>query len=585
MAIAAAGENPDTWKDGSNPSVVEYLEANTGSATTTNDYSRMILAIAAAGEDPTIFGGTNFLSLLQAEYTSNQIGDTSLLNDDFWGIMALVAAGDSSSATIIQDSVNFVLANQGADGGWSWGVGQDSDVDDTASAIMALLSAGESASSTAIINGITYIKGTQMANGGFESWGSTNSATDSWGIASIATAGQDPTDTSWQSGSGNDPVDDLLTFQNADGSFNWSESSPSNLQLMTSYAIPALLGESYPVAILEPEEGIAINVRIEGQDDTIWSGSVRVNDSNIFDDQGGSHYLAQPTALGALDEAATAGEFNYVVKDSAYGLYIDSIADEEPEGLAGWMYRVNYFSPMVGAADFVLDQTTPPATPHEEVLFAYAEYGQLPLKVEVDETTVDVGDTFTVTVTEYDDDTDTWLTTADATVHANIDYTTGQDGTIAITINNNQTLDVYAEKDDYIRSNRVTVVVGTGSSQDNDSSEVEMTADIIPAISINISPNNIDFGSLGPRDESTPMAILIENTGSWDLVVTAEVDDEAEDLYVEGLKLDNDDWDLYNATILKDSETNCYAMLTVPETYSLIGEQTGTIIFWAEEAQ
>jgi hypothetical protein len=584
MAIAAAGENPDTWKDGSNPSIVEYLEANVSSATTATDYSRMILAIAAAGEDPTIFGGTNFLSLLQAEYTSNQIGDPALLNDDFWGIMALVAAGDPSSDTIIQDSINFVLANQGGDGGWSWGVGQDSDVDDAAAAIMALLAAGESASSTAIVNALAYIKSTQMANGGFESWGSTNSGTDSWGIASIAAAGQDPTDTSWQSGSGNDPVDDLLTFQNVDGSFNWTAETPSNLSLMTSYAIPALVGEPYPVAILEPEPGIAVNVRIEGQDDTIWSGSVRVNDSNIFDDQGGSHYLTQPTALGALNEASVEGEFSYVVKDSAYGLYLHSVAGEEPEGLAGWMYRVNYYSPMVGVADFVLDQTTPPATPHEEVLFAYAEYGQLPLKVEVDETTLDVGETFTVTVTEFDDGTETWEPTADATVHANIDYTTGQDGTVSITINNNQTLDVYAEKDSYIRSNRVTVVVGTGSAQDNDSSQVDMTTEIIPAISINISPNNIDFGALGPRDESMPIAILIENTGAWDVTITAEVEDDAEDLFVEGLKLDNDTWDVYNATVLRESDTNCYAMLTVPETYALVGQQTGTIIFWAEES-
>jgi hypothetical protein len=584
MAIAAAGEDPDTWKVGSNPSIVEYLEANVSSATATNDYSRMILAIAAAGEDPTTFGGTNFLSLLQATYSSNQIGDDSLLNDDFWGVMALVAAGDASSATIIQDSVSFILANQNTDGGWSWGTGQDSDVDDTAAAIMALISSGQSASSTAITDGLGYIKAAQMENGGFESWGSTNSATDSWGIASIAAAGGDPTAVSWQSTAGNDPVDDLLTFQNTDGSFVWTAATPSNLNLMTSYAVNALLGEPYPVAILEPEAGIAVNVRIEGQEDTIWSGSVRVNDSTIFDDQGGQHYMPQPTALGALNEASITGEFSYVVQDTAYGLYLYSVAGEDPAGLAGWMYRVDYYSPMVGAADFILGQTTPPAAPHGEVLFAYSEYGQTPLKVEVDETTLDVGDTFTVTVSEYDDSTNTWAPSDNATVHANIDYTTGLDGTVAIAIANNITVDVYAEKEDFIRSNRVTVIVGTGSSQDNDNGEVDMTAEIIPAISINVSPNNIDFGVLGPRDESTSVALLIENTGAWDLLITSEVSDDADGLYEEGLKLDNAAWDVYSSTILRDSNTNCFATLAVPETYSLTGEQAGTIIFWAEAA-
>ena len=32
MAIAAAGEDPDDWKVGSNPSIVDYLAANAGSA-------------------------------------------------------------------------------------------------------------------------------------------------------------------------------------------------------------------------------------------------------------------------------------------------------------------------------------------------------------------------------------------------------------------------------------------------------------------------------------------------------------------------------------------------------------------------
>ncbi|MCK4721723.1 MAG: terpene cyclase/mutase family protein, partial [Dehalococcoidia bacterium] len=222
MAIAAAEEDPHSWKVNSNPTIVDYLETNADSASSTNDYSRMILAIAAADEDVTDFGGVDFLSELQDAYDGSQIGDSSLLNDDFWGVMALVAAGEDPASTIIQDSVSFILSNQGGDGGWSWGVGQASDADDTAAAIMALIAAGQSASSTAITDALAYIKSTQMDNGGFESWGSTNSATDSWGIDGIVAAGDDPTSSGWQSGLGNDPVDDLLTFQNPDGSFNWT---------------------------------------------------------------------------------------------------------------------------------------------------------------------------------------------------------------------------------------------------------------------------------------------------------------------------------------------------------------------------
>jgi len=344
MAINAAGEDPHDWKDGANPSIVDYLATYAGSASSASDYSRMLLAIAAADEDPTDFGGRNFLDLLQAAYDGNQIGDDELLNDDFWGIMALVAAGeDPTTSTIIQDSVAFILANQNStDGGWGYAPGAASDVDMTASAIMALIAADKSPSLTAITDGLAYIKSTQQDNGGFLSWGSINSAADSWGIDGIVAAGQDPTDPGWKSGQGNDPVDDLLSFQNPDGSFDYTEENPSNKELMTSYAIPALLGVPYPVAILPPQEGVSIDVRVEGQSQTVWSGSVTVTDSTIVDDEDVEHYLDQPTALGALDEASQEGEFSYVVQDTAYGLYLYSVDGEEAEGMAGWMYRVDF---------------------------------------------------------------------------------------------------------------------------------------------------------------------------------------------------------------------------------------------------
>ena len=585
MAIAAAGEDPHGWKVDTNPSIVDYLASNAGSASSATDYARMLLAIAAAEEDPTSFGGRDFVALLEATYDGTQIGDDSLLNDDFWGVMGLIAAGSDPTSAVIQDSVSFILSNQNADGGWSWGVGQASDVDDTAAAIMALIAAGQSASSQAIVDALAYIKSTQVDSGGFESWGATNSATDSWGIGSIVATDENPTSTDWQSGQGNDPVDDLLGFQNEDGSFNWTADMPSNKELMTSYAIPALLGIPYPVAVLQAtQEGVTVSVRIEGQTGTIWTGTVTVTESTIIDDQGNEHYLDQPTALGALDEASRLGGFPYVVQDTAYGLYIYSIDDEEPAGLAGWMYRVDYYSPMVGAADFILDQTTPPDPPHEEVLFAYAEWGQAPLRAEVDNTNPGVGDTFTVTVTQYSDDTNTWSPCEGATVHADQDYTTGQDGTVAITIGVDMTVDVYAEKTGFIRSNGITITVGTGSAQPEQSQDVGLSADIIPAISFSVSPDSIDFGELGPRDTSDPVTITLTNEGAWNLLITATVTDTAQNLYVEGLQLDGVKWDVFSTTVTRDGATGCITTLTVPETYTLTGTQSGTLIFWASEA-
>jgi hypothetical protein len=590
MAIAAAGEDPADWKVGPHPSIVDYLETNAGSASSANDYSRTILAIAAADQDPTDFGGRDFVALLEAQHTGNQIGDDTLLNDDYWGVMALVAAGeDPATSDAIQDSRAYILANQNDDdGGWGWGVGGDSDVDDTAAAIMALIAAGQSPGSAPISDGLDYIKTTQMNNGGFESWGSTNADTDSCGINAIVAAGEVPTD--WDSGTGNDPVDDLLSFQQAggsdDGAFYWQDGTPGmSAAKTTACAVIALLGEYFPVAIVTPEPGVTVNVRVEGENANIWNGSVTVDQSWITADNSDIEYhLADPTALGALDEAATEGEFTYETTDEWGSLFVTSIDGEEGEGMVGWMYLVDYVSPMVGAADFILDETSPPDPPHNEVLFYYGNWDDIPLKLEVDNIAPDAGDSFTVTVSEYDDDFAEWYLVEDATVHADTSYTTDENGEVEITIYHDTTIDVYAEKDGYIRSNPVTVTVGEGSSQQSEGQNVNMTVDIIPAISFSVSPDYINFGVMGPRDISDPVTVEVTNLGAWRLAITTIVTDDADNLYVDGLKLENMKWNEFDGTVSRGDSEEYVVTLTVPETYTLTGNQNGTIIFWASES-
>jgi hypothetical protein len=590
MAIAATGEDPDSWKDNpANPSIVEYLATNAGSASSTNDYSRMILAIVAADEDLTSFGGRNFLALLQAEYDGDQIGSDSLLNDDFWGVMALVAAGEDPSSDAIQDSMAFIIANRNAtDGGWGNTTTGDSDVDDTAAAIMALIAAGENPSSVVITEALAYIESMQQDDGGFPSFfGPTNAETDSWAIGAIEAAGEDPTDTRWTSEGGNTAVDHLLSLQQDNGQFYFQDGVPGAWPSQTTAkAIIALLGKYYPVAILPPQEGVTIDIRIEGESNTVWSGSVTVTESTIIDDEGGEHYFGQPTALGALDEASQAGGFSYTVHDFGWSLAITDI-DGAGDWANGpwWMFIVDGTSAGVGADAFILNETSPPNPPHDEILFALSNtFAEIPLKVEVDKTEPDVGEAFTVTVTEYDDGTGTWSPVDNATVYADQNYTTGQDGTVAITINSNMTVKVYAEKSGYIRSNRVSVVVGEGSAQPEESENVSLTADIIPAISFSVSPDSINFGELGPRDTSEPVDFELTNDGAWELFITAMVTDNAQNLYVNGLKLNDEKWDEFKTTISRDRSKDFEATLTVPETYTLTGSQNGTLIFWASEA-
>jgi len=255
MAIAAAGEDPDDsdWEGSSGDTIIEYLEneADTGSFDAT-DWARMILAIVAAGEDPTDFGGEDYIDGLEDLYeeeneTGNdytQIGDDDVLNDDFWGVLALVAADESVNSDIIE----FIEEFQNSDGGWSWEITGDSDVDNTAAAIMALIAAGESSSSSVIEDALVFLVDAQNDDGGFpeDPDDESNAASTSWAIMALEAAGEDPDSGDWEPDS-DTPVEYLLSLQDTDGYFEWTDGDDSNSEWMTAYAIPALLGMSYPV--------------------------------------------------------------------------------------------------------------------------------------------------------------------------------------------------------------------------------------------------------------------------------------------------------------------------------------------------
>jgi iron complex transport system substrate-binding protein len=247
IAISSAGEDPHAWKKDGGPSIVDYLKINRNQLdlSKATDVARYILSMTAASEDPRNIDGVDYVAALKGLYDGAQIGDPNLLNDDFWGILALISAGEWRGSEIVRNTVSFIKGGQNGDGGWGYAVGSPSDVDDTSAAIMALIAAGESKNSIVIIKALSYIKSKQMDNGGFESWGTTNVGTDSWAIQAIVAAGQIATSPLWTK-NGKTPVDDLLTFQNPDGSFSWPEPYPMK-ELATSYAIPALLGKPYPV--------------------------------------------------------------------------------------------------------------------------------------------------------------------------------------------------------------------------------------------------------------------------------------------------------------------------------------------------
>ena len=453
MAIAAAGEDPNDWKVDSGPSIVDYLITNRDmvNLSKATDIERFMLSMTAAGKDPRDINGTNYIELLKNLFVNGQIGNEAWLNDDFWGVLALVSAGEPANSTVICETVEFIKAHQNVDGGWGWALNAGSDVDNTAAAIMALISANEENSTDVVKSALQFLKNNQQSNGGFPTWDTTNSASDSWAIGAICSVEQNPAD--WQV-NGTSVVDHLLSLQNDDGSFNWTRNDPIwvNKAWMTSYAIVALCLKQYPV------NGLPVYVRIEGSQNTLWRRKVFVAASVIIDDQGQEHYFAKPTALGALDKASEMGGFSYKVQQTASGLYLYSVAGEAAAGTKGWMYRVNYIMPSIGADNFVLGVTSPPSPPHKEILFYYGEWTDLPLRISVDKTEGHIGERITVFVEYFNDTDQQWYPAENAKVHFKSSvYTTNTTGYAIITLYVDPP--IWAEKSGFIRSDIIEIAV------------------------------------------------------------------------------------------------------------------------------
>ncbi len=181
MGLVANGIDPHTVQN-SGVSLVDYLKNN--QPTTTTGWERDLLAVTAAGENPFTFGGHNYVSQVQSTEVSNQLGSTTSISDDFWGILGLISAGPSANQSIISKSVDFVIANQNSDGGWSYATATGSDNADTGVALQALLAAkNKGFTNTGLDNAIStgkeYLKDNQNSDGGWGYSGTGNSDADS----------------------------------------------------------------------------------------------------------------------------------------------------------------------------------------------------------------------------------------------------------------------------------------------------------------------------------------------------------------------------------------------------------------------
>lgn len=250
VAFSSAGIESSTVTNGGS-SLLDYLKANPPASTAAaTDFEKAILAITAAGQNPFDFGGVNYEGKLESLDNNAQIGVPTQINDDVFGLLALIASGAKASNTVKQDALNFIIKNEQSDGGFSWSTTGSSDVDDTAAALQALVSAqnnGLSATglSDAINKAKTFMLDNQKADGSFVSNPTDtggNTASTAWAAMALHALGMD----------NSTQMTSALMFirgnQKTDGSFAWQAGSTGET-FTTSYAIPALEEKSWPIDI------------------------------------------------------------------------------------------------------------------------------------------------------------------------------------------------------------------------------------------------------------------------------------------------------------------------------------------------
>jgi prenyltransferase beta subunit len=264
IAFSANGIDIVTVKSENN-SLNDYLLHNhpTNSSAAT-EWEKWILAITASGQNPYSFGGVNYVTTLESStyYNSKQIGDTSSVTDDWFGVLALISSGVDKADPVLTNSLSFILSHQNSDGGFGYSTTAGSDGNDTAAAIQALVAAknygvANTNLDSAIINAKIYLLSTQDKSGGFLYDTSTyttapDSDSTTWAIMALNVLGMQ------SSSQANSAKTWLLSQQANDGGFQACQYNPPDYactlvsnSTTTSHALIGLAGKNWIIKIFD----------------------------------------------------------------------------------------------------------------------------------------------------------------------------------------------------------------------------------------------------------------------------------------------------------------------------------------------
>lgn len=220
IAIASAGSQANNMKS----LIVDYLKNNEAPSSIVTDNERHAMALMALSINPYSGTSINYISKIVSSFDGAQFGDTSLINDDIFGLIVLKNAGYGSSDEIIGKDISYIISKQSPDGSWG-------SIDMTAAGIQALKNFSNfSGVSESISQALNYLTNSQGSDGGFD-----NSFSTSWVLQAIAQGSSLSTKAEIY----------LATKQQTDGGLDLATDSVTNRIWSTSYAIPSILHMSW----------------------------------------------------------------------------------------------------------------------------------------------------------------------------------------------------------------------------------------------------------------------------------------------------------------------------------------------------
>ena len=232
---------PGGYYEGYYDRVVDYTVRHKGVLHTKKytEYSRVILALAALGQDARNVGGYDLTAPLGDFDKTVYQG----INGAIWALIALDSRNypmPTGTATR-QKYVDYILSKQHADGGWSLS-GTTSDPDVTAMALQALSGyRSQSKVATAVNRGLSCLSGLQNADGSFSTYGEATAESCAQVLTALCQLGISPEDKRFVK-KGYTVVDALLGYRLSNGSFCHTKGSKANLMAteQSFYALAAL---------------------------------------------------------------------------------------------------------------------------------------------------------------------------------------------------------------------------------------------------------------------------------------------------------------------------------------------------------